>query len=322
MAQALLSTNLPLPNRRQGKVRDVYDATASDGSPALVIVATDRLSAFDVVMPNGVPGKGVVLTQISRFWFDMIGSRLGGKLQHHLISTDSADIAGISDEERRRLRGRIMIGRRTKVIPIECVVRGYLAGSGWTEYRTSGTVCGHKLPPGLRQCDKLPEPIFTPATKEATGHDENISHERCCEIIGRELGNTLRDFSLAIYSMARDFAASRGIIIADTKFEFGIPVEQTSDRSSNQPSSHKPILIDEVLTPDSSRFWPADQYQPGRDQVSFDKQFVRNYLQELVDQGKWHKSPPGPTLPDDVVQGTLGKYLDAYRILTGKDLTL
>lgn len=317
MPDALLTTNLPLPNRRQGKVRDVYDAAAPDGSPALVIVATDRLSAFDVVMPNGVPGKGVVLTQISRFWFDMIGSKLGGKLKHHLLSTDPADIPGISDADRAKLRGRVMLGRKTNVIPIECVVRGYLAGSGWAEYRTSGTVCGHNLPAGLRQCDKLPEPIFTPATKEATGHDENISHDRCCQIVGAELGNTLRDLSIAIYTMAADYAASRGILIADTKFEFGIPVSR-----DGSPTTQAPILIDEVLTPDSSRFWPADQYQPGRDQLSFDKQFVRNYLQDLVDQGHWHKTPPGPVLPDAVVRGTLGKYLEAHRILTGKDLVL
>ena len=308
---ALMRTDLPLPNRRQGKVRDIYDASLKDGTPALVIIASDRVSAFDVVMPNGLPGKGVMLTQISKFWFDMIAAKLGSKLQHHLVSTDPADIPGLTDAQRAPLKGRVMVGRKTKVVPIECVVRGYLAGSGWAEYQKSQTVCGIKLPPGLKQCDKLAEPIFTPATKEETGHDENISFERSCEIAGKELMTTLRDLSITIYSMARDYAASRGIIIADTKFEFGLPLASAS--------SSKPLLIDEALTPDSSRFWPADQYQPGRDQPSFDKQFVRNYLQEVVNQKKWNKTPPGPTLPPEVIQGTLSRYQDAYRLLTGRE---
>ena len=205
---------------------------------------------------------------------------------------------------------------------IECVVRGYLAGSGWAEYQKSQTVCGVKLPAGLKQCDKLPQPIFTPATKEESGHDENISFDRACQIAGTELMTKLRDLSLAIYTMARDYAAGRGIIIADTKFEFGLPLAAGGASGGSGGASAVPILIDEVLTPDSSRFWPADQYQPGRDQPSFDKQYVRNYLEGLVKAGKWDKTPPGPTLPDEVVGNSLAKYLQAYRVLTGKELTL
>jgi phosphoribosylaminoimidazole-succinocarboxamide synthase len=308
-----MSTDLPLTHRRQGKVRDIYQTTLPPSTPALVIVASDRISAFDVVMPNGVPGKGIVLTSLSNFWFEMIGKKLG-HLHHHVLGTDPAMIPGLSADQRRPLERRVVIARRCRVVPIECVVRGYLAGSGWGEYRKSGTVCGVKLPAGLRQCDKLPQPIFTPATKEDTGHDMNVSFDRAGELVGRELMTTLRDLSIAIYVMARDYAAARGIIIADTKFEFGLPAEP-------EAGAPAPILIDEVLTPDSSRFWPADQYRPGADQPSFDKQFVRNYLQDLVDQGRWDKTPPGPVLPDEVVRQTLAKYLDAYRLLTGGELT-
>jgi phosphoribosylaminoimidazole-succinocarboxamide synthase len=315
MPETVMQTQLPLPCRRQGKVRDIYDVTLGDGTAALVIIASDRISAFDVVMPNGVPGKGIVLTQISNFWFDMVAQKLVGKLQHHLVSTDPADIPGLTDAQRQSLKGRVMVGRKTKVVPIEGVVRGYLAGSGWAEYKKTQTVCGIKLPPGLKQCDKLPEPIFTPATKEESGHDENISFERSCEIAGKELMTKLRDFSLAIYAMGRDYAAGKGIIIADTKFEFGLPLA-----AGKGPAI--PIVIDEVLTPDSSRFWPADQYKPGQDQPSFDKQYVRNYLQELVDQGKWDKTPPGPRLPDEVVRNSLSRYLEAYHKLTGRKLEL
>ncbi|MCX5662148.1 MAG: phosphoribosylaminoimidazolesuccinocarboxamide synthase [Planctomycetota bacterium] len=320
MVEPLMQTHLPLPGRRQGKVRDIYEASLKDGSPALVIVASDRLSAFDVVMPNGIPGKGVVLTQISNFWFDMIKAKLGGQLKHHLISTDPADIPGLTDAQRAPLRGRVMIGRRTKVVPIECVVRGYLAGSGWAEYKQSQSVCGVKLSAGLKQCDKLPSPIFTPATKEETGHDENVSFERAAEIVGVELITKLRDMSLAIYVMARDYAATRGIIIADTKFEFGLPIAKLPGEPPE--AQGQPILIDEVLTPDSSRFWPADQYKPGQDQPSFDKQYVRNYLQALVDKGQWNKTPPGPTMPAEVVRNSLDRYLEAYTRLTGKTLAL
>ena len=311
--QAVTQTQLPLPHRRQGKVRDVYDAKLDDGRDVIILVATDRISAFDVVMPNGVPGKGIVLTQLSRFWFEMIERKLGDLSPHHLISTDATHIAGLSDAQKASLAGRVAVGRKTRVTPIECVVRGYLAGSGWAEYQQSGSVCGVALPAGLKQCDPLPEPIFTPATKAAEGHDENVSFERACEIAGESHMTTLRDLSLRIYTMARDYAAKRGVIIADTKFEFGMPLE---------PDTQVPILVDEVLTPDSSRFWPADDYMPGRDQQSFDKQYVRNYLQDLVDQGRWHKSPPGPTLPDHIVQGTLDKYREAYRLLVGEDITL
>ena len=303
----LLQTDLPLEGRRQGKVRDIYPCQTVDGEPALLIVATDRVSAFDVVMANGIPGKGAVLTQISTFWFDMIARHFGDDLAHHLISTDPSDVQGLTAEQVEKFRGRVMIGRRCKVVPIECVVRGYLAGSGWKEYQQSRSVCGIKLPEGLKQCDKLPEPIFTPATKEDEGHDENISFERACKLVGEALMSKLKALSISIYNMAHDYAQRRGIILADTKFEFGLPVG----------NDDKPILIDEALTPDSSRFWPADQYEPGRDQPSFDKQYVRNYLQALVDEGRWDKMPPGPELPSEVVNNTLKKYLQAYRELTG-----
>lgn len=310
--QAIMQTRLPLPGRRQGKVRDIYEATVPFGDKqvaAVVIVASDRISAFDVVMPTPIPRKGVVLTQISKFWFDMIHQKLGDQVRHHLISTDPADIPHLTEDQRAELAGRVMIGRKAQVVPIECVVRGYLAGSGWKEYQQSQTVCGIKLPAGLRQCDKLPEPIFTPATKEQTGHDQNISFERGCELVGRELMTQLRDLSLKIYQLGHDYAARRGIILADTKFEFGTVTGE----------DHL-ILVDEVLTPDSSRFWPADQYQPGHDQPSFDKQYLRNYLEELVAAGQWDKNPPAPQLPPHIVNNTLQKYLDAYRLLTGRTL--
>ncbi|MEZ6190099.1 MAG: phosphoribosylaminoimidazolesuccinocarboxamide synthase [Phycisphaerales bacterium] len=312
MNEALLSTDLPLDGRRQGKVRDIYQCKTTSGDPALLIIASDRVSAFDVVMQNGIPSKGVVLTQISTFWFDMIAKHFGDKLEHHLLSTDPADVKGLTAKQIESLKGRVMVGRRCKVVPIECVVRGYLAGSGWKEYQKTQSVCGIKLPAGLKQCDKLPEPIFTPATKEDEGHDENISFERACELVGEPLMTKLRSLSIAIYNMAHDYAQQRGIILADTKFEFGLPID----------GDGKPILIDEALTPDSSRFWPADEYAPGRDQPSFDKQYVRNYLQGLVDNGRWDKMPPGPELPAEVVNDTLAKYLQAYSKLTGGELNI
>lgn len=315
---ALMRTDLPLAGRRQGKVRDIYEVRLADGTEALAIVATDRISAFDVVMPNGVPGKGVVLTQISRFWFEMIGRELGARVRHHLISTDPRDVPGLSVAQREQLRGRVMIGRKCRVVPIECVVRGYLAGSGWTEYLESGTVCGVPLPAGLRQCEKLPEPIFTPSTKAQAGHDENISFERACELVGEPLMAQLRELSLAIYRMGHDYARQRGVILADTKFEFGLPLAPGKGGEGGERG--EPILIDEVLTPDSSRFWPADQYRPGRDQPSYDKQYVRDYLQGLVDAGRWDKTPPGPALPEEVVHHTLERYLQAYRSLTGQEI--
>ena len=300
--QAVLNTGLPLPGRRQGKVRDIYQITTRDGTDALLIVATDRISAFDVVMPNPIPGKGTVLTAISTFWFE----KFAKLVPNHLLSTDPKDIAGLTDEQRIPLAGRIMIGCRCNVIPIECIVRGYITGSGFKDYQNTGAVCGIVLPKGLVNSDKLDEPLFTPSTKADTGHDENISFEKACETVGEPLMNKLRDLSLKIYCEARDYAASRGIIIADTKFEFGL-----------LESSDDPILIDEILTPDSSRFWPADRYMPGREQDSLDKQQVRNYLQDLVDEGKWDKTPPGPQLPDDVVTHTQKIYRQALTMLTG-----
>lgn len=325
-SDTLMETGLPLPNRRQGKVRDVYDCilrSAPGGAPgrgpalpreALLIIATDRLSAFDVVMPTPIPGKGAVLTRTSTLWFDLIANdpRMAERgLRHHLLSTDPADVEGLGTEHIEQLRGRVMIGRRCRVVPIECVVRGYLAGSGWQAYRETGGVCGVELPRGLKQCERLPEPIFTPSTKAAAGHDENISFQRACEQVGEALMTTLRDHALAIYEMAHEHARRRGIIVADTKFEFGIPLDE---------SDESPILIDEVLTPDSSRFWPADQYEVGRDQPSFDKQYVRNYLQALVDDGRWNKEPPGPALPDDIVARTKAKYDEAYQRLAGPEV--
>lgn len=313
LTEPLMYTDLPLPGRRQGKVRDIYDAKTTDGTDALLIIASDRISAFDVVMPNGIPGKGAMLTQISKFWFDIISEKLSDKLEHHLISIDPADVQGLSAEQIDQLKGRVMVGRKCKVVPIECVVRGYITGSGWKEYQKNGTVCGVNLPTGLQQCEKLPTPIFTPSTKAETGHDENITFEQACEVAGEDLMNKLRDLSLAIYQMGHDYAIQRGIILADTKFEFGLPLDD---------EGQKPILIDEVLTPDSSRFWPADQYEVGKDQPSYDKQYVRNYLQELVDEGRWKKEPPGPELPAEIVKNTRAKYLDAYKQLTGKELTI
>lgn len=307
---AMMNSKLPLANRRQGKVRDIYETTLADATAALVLVATDRVSAFDVIMPNGLPGKGIVLTQISRFWFEMIAEKLGDRVRHHLISTDASDIPGLDADGIESLQGRVMIGRKTRVVPIECVVRGYLAGSGWKEYQQSQTVCGLELPGGLRQCAKLTDPIFTPATKEDTGHDENISFERACELVGSDVMTRLRDLSVYIYQMGHDYAKQRGIILADTKFEFGYSEDGQL------------YLIDEVLTPDSSRFWPADKYEDGRDQESYDKQYVRNYLETLVSAGQWDKTPPAPTLPDDVVRDTMAKYLDAYHALTGDKLDL
>lgn len=307
MATALLETRLGLPNRRSGKVRDLYDVTLADGREALLIVATDRLSAFDVVMANGLPGKGIILTQISRFWFDFVS----GDIEHHLLSTAPSDVPGLTAEERQLLEGRMMLCRRTEVVPVECIARGYITGSGWKDYQATGAVCGIALPPGLRNSDRLPEPVFTPSTKAASGHDENISFEAAAAQVGTERMRWLRDTTLALYTRARDYALSRGIILADTKFEFGVP-----------PGAALPILIDEIFTPDSSRFWPADRWQPGGEQPSFDKQFVRNYLETLVASGRWDKTPPGPTLPDDVVERTLERYLEAYRRLTGSELAL
>jgi phosphoribosylaminoimidazole-succinocarboxamide synthase len=291
--EAILQTKIAGVEPKRGKVRDIYDLVDK-----LLIVATDRISAFDVVMANPIPYKGQVLTQISLFWFDFLSSAVS----HHLITTDVSKFPSPFKGFAKQLAGRSMLVKKTDVMLIECVIRGYLAGSGWKEYKQCGVVCGVKLPAGLRQCDKLAEPIFTPATKEEFGkHDENISFEKCVEVIGDKNAKYLRDKSIEIFNKASQYAESKGIILADTKFEWG----ETDD---------KIILIDEVLTPDSSRFWPADKYQPGRDQESFDKQFVRNYLESI----NFDKSGPGVKLPDDVVKKTSEKYIECYERLTGK----
>jgi phosphoribosylaminoimidazole-succinocarboxamide synthase len=288
---ALLTTSLSGYPKRSGKVRDIYDL-----GDRLLIVATDRISAYDVVMPNGIPDKGRVLTQISAFWFQ----KLAAVVPNHLISTETSDLpVDCRDEE---LAGRFMLCRKAKVVPIECVVRGYLAGSAWKEYKESGKICGIGLPKRLRQCAKLPEPIFTPATKAETGHDENVSFEIAAKQAGQDVMATLREKSVAIYTQAADYAAGQGILVADTKFEWG----RLPDGSV--------ILIDEVLTPDSSRFWPADGYKPGRDQPSFDKQYLRDWL----DQIGFDRKPPGPLLPAEIVQATRQRYVEAYTRLTGK----
>ena len=288
---ALLTTSIGAYPKRAGKVRDIYDLPQG-----LLIVATDRISAYDVVMPNGIPDKGRVLTQISLSWFEL----LGDIMPNHLISASMNDLP--DDCRSDEIKGRFMLVRKCQVVPIECVVRGYLAGSAWREYQQGRTVCGIPLPDKLKQASELPEPVFTPATKAAEGHDENISFERARELVGNDLMAELRDSSLALYDKARDFARQRGIILADTKFEFG------------RDETGKLTLIDEVLTPDSSRFWPADGYKPGRDQPSFDKQFVRDYLDEI----KFNRKPPAPPLPAEIVQKTRRKYIEAYTRLTGK----
>ncbi len=307
MTQAVLSTDLPLANKRSGKVRDLYDVTLGSGEEALLIVASDRVSAFDVVMANGLPGKGIVLTQISKFWFE----HFAGSVAHHLISTDAADIPGLTDAQRAQVDRRIMLCRKTEVVPIECIARGYITGSGWKDYQRTGEVCGIPLPEGLRNSDRLAAPLFTPSTKAETGHDENISFEEGVKIVGEKTMAWLRDATLDLYGRARDYALERGIILADTKFEFGM-----------LPGADEPILIDEIFTPDSSRFWPADLWEPGKEQPSFDKQIVRNYLETVVAAGEWDKTPPGPTLPDEVVEKSVARYLEAYERLTGQKLAL
>ena len=307
---AVFETHLNIGSRRQGKVRDVYTLPPADGQPSkVIIVASDRVSAFDVVMANPIPGKGQMLTDISVKWFDFI--RNMNIISDHLLSTDPDDIDNVTPEEKQQLRGRTMIGRAAQVIPIECVARGYITGSGWKEYQQTGEVCGIKLPENLQECQQLPEPIFTPATKEDVGHDENIDFEKSCNIAGKDVMTKLRDITLNIYNTAADYARQRGIILADTKFEFGYALDE-----NNQPTDEI-ILIDEVLTPDSSRFWPADEYEPGRDQNSFDKQYVRNYLKGLVTAGTWDKNPPGPNLPDEIIRNTLDRYEEARQKLFG-----
>ena len=318
--ESLVTTDLRLSARRSGKVRDVYALPPDDEArPRSLIVASDRLSAFDVVLPTPIPGKGRILTEIAAFWLRSIES--AGVVRTHLLSTDASEIPrsafDAADTTRDALLGRVMIARTCRVIPVEFVVRGYLEGSGWRDYQRTGAVCGIKLPRGLRQCDRLPEPLFTPATKaEAGSHDENIGFDAAKPAIeavaGRGWAERLRDISLTTYHMARDHAATRGIIIADTKFEFGVPLGV-----DGEPTGEDPILIDEALTPDSSRFWPAADYEPGRAQRSFDKQFVREHLEQLVAAGSWDKTAPGPELPREIIDGTLDRYRDARDRLLG-----
>ena len=295
MLNVCIETNLSgMKLLRRGKVRDLYEY-----GDKILLIATDRLSAFDVVLPTPIPMKGAVLTQLSQFWFDMMRDIV----PNHLISSDVDKFPKDLQKFRDVLRLRSMLSVKAEMFAVECVARGYLAGSGWKEYQESGSVCGIALPPGLRECDRLPEPIFTPATKAESGHDINISFEESAKIVGQEYASALRDLTIRIYNRAHEYALSRGIILADVKYEFGI-------------YSGKIILCDEVLTPDSSRFWPLEGYRPGGPQPSFDKQYVRDYLEQI----HFNKKPPGPELPPEVVRGTTEKYLEAYRLLTGSSL--
>ncbi len=292
----LLRTEFPeLPLHASGKVRDVYRA----GNDRLLFVATDRISAFDYVLASGIPQKGRVLTQLSLFWFEF----LKDVVPSHLVTADVSQYPAELQKYAAELRGRSMLVTRADMYPVECVVRGYLSGSGWKEYQKTGAVCGIALPRGLRESDELPEPIFTPSTKAASGHDENISFDEMVKHVGAADSETLRRLSLSVYKKAADYALTRGIIIADTKFEFGRTAKGV-------------VLADEVLTPDSSRFWPADSYEPGRAQMSYDKQYVRDYLEEI----RWDKRPPAPALPEAVQANTSAKYIEAYHRLTGREL--
>ena len=303
MASLILDTTLDgLTRHSQGKVRDIYSFPDDPGD--LLIVATDRISAFDYVLGSGIPDKGKVLTQLSAFWF----GETSDIVANHVRSTRVGDYPAAAHRHADVLQGRSMLVRKTEPFPIECVARGYLSGSGWKEYQQNGSVCGVKLPAGLRESDRLPEPIFTPATKAATGHDINISEDEAGRIVGRETIETLRKMTLQLYSRGAAHAEHRSIIVADTKFEFG--------RVLDGPDKGEIILIDEVLTPDSSRFWPRDAYAPGGPQPSFDKQFVRDYLESI----RWNKQPPVPALPDDVIQKTREKYVQAFRLLSGLEL--
>jgi len=293
--QALLELNLTeIPLFKKGKVREVYDL-----GDKLLLIASDRISAYDVVLPEGIPSKGKVLTALSCFWFE----KMKGVVPHHVISSNIEDLPKELQNYKDQLKGRSLIVKKAKPLPVECVVRGYLAGSGWKEYQKNRSVCAVPLPEGLKESSQLPEPIFTPATKAETGHDENISEAVMNEIIGKEVGQKVKEISLELYKKAAAFAKEKGIIIADTKFEFGFDGEEL-------------ILIDEVLTPDSSRFWPIDSYKEGESPKSFDKQFVRDYLESI----KWNKKPPAPNLPEEVILKTEEKYLEAYSQLTGKSL--
>lgn len=291
--KALLQSDIPNLPVRRGKVRDVYDLGDS-----LLIVASDRISAFDVILPTGIPDKGAVLTRLSNFWFN----KFGNTTPNHIIATDIRAFPALLQPYAAELDGRSIVVRKTKVIPIECVVRGYITGGGWKEYQKLGSVSGIALPSGLKLCQQLAQPIFTPTTKAEQGHDQAISFGEVQSIVGADVAGFIRDKSIALYQQAAAYALGRGIIIADTKFEWGVA-----------PTNPDPILIDEILTPDSSRFWPAVEYLPGREQASFDKQYVRNYLETL----SWNKAPPGPALPNDIVLNTRSKYVEAFERLTG-----
>ena len=304
MSPVVLETHLSgLALARRGKVRDVYDL-----GEHLLIVATDRISAFDYVLGTGIPDKGRVLTQLSAFWF----GKVADLTPHHLVSVNADDFPASARAHRDVLEGRSMLVRKTDPLPVECVARGYLSGSGWKDYQATGAVCGIPLPAGLVESARLPAPVFTPATKAETGHDENISEARAGEIVGPDVIARLRDLTLRIYARGVAHAETCGIIIADTKFEFGV-----ARPGAGTPDTETLVLIDELLTPDSSRFWPRDQYRAGQGQPSFDKQFVRDHLLQIG----WNKQPPVPSLPEDVVLRTRSKYLDAYRLLTGRELS-
>jgi len=294
MRKPVLETSLPgLPPPRRGKVRDVYDL-----GKELLVVASDRISAFDVVLSPGIPDKGILLTRLSTFWF----RRFEALTPNHLLETDSARFPAALAPHRELLRGRAVLVKKCRVVPFECVARGYLAGSGWKDYRKTGEVCGHRLPAGLREADRLPAPIFTPATKAESGHDENVSFDVMAKAVGAPLAGTLRDLTLRIYGEAADYAASLGILLADTKFEFGLD------------DAGEVVWIDEALTPDSSRFWPKESWAPGGSPPSYDKQYLRDWLESTG----WNKTPPAPLLPPDVVTGTRARYVEAFETLTGE----
>ena len=294
MAMAVLETLLPgLPPPRRGKVRDVYDL-----GDRVLLVATDRISAFDAVLRPGIPDKGRILTELSNFWF----GKFSGVVPNHLLETDAGRFGGALAPHAAVLRGRAVLARKCRVVPFECVARGYLAGSGWKDYRATGSVCGHALPEGLREADRLPAPLFTPATKAETGHDENVAFDVMASALGEGLAGKLRDLTLDLYSRAASYAEARGILLADTKFEFGLD------------DAGAVVWIDEALTPDSSRFWPKETWKPGGSPPSYDKQFVRDFLERTG----WNKTPPAPALPPDVVAGTRARYVEAFEKLTGK----
>ena len=304
----MIRTELPLPGRRQGKVRDLYDLPVAPGeAPRVLVVATDRVSAFDVVMPTPIPQKGRLLTRISLAWFRFLRSHL--QVEDHLVGADPAEAPGLSPADRALVSGRSMICRKVRIVPIECVVRGWLAGSGWAEYRASRSICGVQLPPGLTAFGRLPEPIFTPAFKNDAGHDENCSFDQAAQHVGHALMERLRSLSLSIYAAAAARAADRGLVLADTKFEFGFALD-----AAGQPTDQL-LLADEVLTPDSSRYWLAESVGTGREPLSLDKQFLRDWLLELERGGRWNRQPPGPELPDEIVQRTRERYERAAQLL-------